>query len=328
MPTEAGSIMTHASQTVEAVLETQPAGQATQPPTAPTFTVEPTSPSEPPSNAQLGDTWTRPADGMLLHFIPAGEFLMGSTDSDPDASSDEKPQHTVTLDAYWIDQTEVTNAMFERYVQETGYQTTAEKAGSGYIFNTSTKSWEDTQGADWRHPRGLSSSLDGLENHPVVQGSWDDAVAYCSWAGGRLPSEAEWEKAARGVDGRIFPWGNQTVAGGLLNFADLNLDVDWADRSIDDGYQFTAPVGSYPAGASPYGLFDMAGNVWEWVQDWYSETYYASSPASNPTGLSSGDYRALRGGPWVGGSMVVRTAVRGWYNPDYRSVSGGFRCVR
>jgi len=281
-----------------------------------------------PTPSGIGSTWTSPADGMGLVYVPAGEFTMGSAGSDGDADDDEKPQHKVYLDAYWIDRTEVTNAMFAQFVAAAGYKTDAEKAGKGYVFNPTSKGWEETAGADWQHPRGPGSDLAGLDAHPVVQVSWNDAAAYCAWAGRRLPTEAEWEKAARGTDGRKFPWGNQTVAGDLLNFADRNLDVDWADKNVDDGYQFTAPVGSYPKGASPYGALDMAGNVWEWAADWYDEKYYASSPVASPKGPDTGQYRVLRGGSWDYDQRFVRAASRNRNDPENRNDLIGFRCAR
>jgi len=294
----------------------------------PVFTEAPTeapvvteAPTEAPPALGIGSTWVRPADGMMMVYVPEGEFTMGSNNGD----SDEQPIHTVYLDAYWIDQTEVTNAMFTLFVERTGYQTDAEGEGSSYVFDGTN--WNDVSGADWQHPQGPSSGLAGLNDHPVVHVSWNDAEAYCGWAGVRLPSEAEWEKAARGIDGRTYPWGNQSLARNLLNFADINLNVDWADRNVDDGYQFTAPVGSYPAGASPYGALDMAGNVWEWVEDWYGETYYSQSPESNPTGPASGQYRVLRGGSWVSYGVDLRSAYRYWGGPDLRNYVIGFRCV-
>ena len=295
-------------------------GLATDTATA-TPTRTPTPTYTPTPTPGIGSTWTRPADGMVMVYVPEGEFTMGSNNGD----SDEQPVHTVYLDAYWIDQTEVTNAMFTLFVERTGYQTDAEGIGSSYVFDGTN--WNDVSGADWQHPQGPSSGLAGLNDHPVVHVSWNDAEAYCGWAGVRLPSEAEWEKAARGIDGRTYPWGNQSLAGNLLNFADINLNVDWADRNVDDGYQFTAPVGSYPAGASPYGALDMAGNVWEWVEDWYGETYYSQSPESNPTGPASGQYRVLRGGSWVSYGVDLRSAYRYWGGPDLRNYVIGFRCV-
>jgi formylglycine-generating enzyme required for sulfatase activity len=270
-----------------------------------------------------------PAEAKWLD-VPAGEFLMGSTDKETGTADDEKPLHTVYLAAFRIMQTEVTNGMFERFVNATGHTTTAEAGGKSLVFDVNKKEWTLIAGADWRHPRGPGSNLSGLGSHPVVHVSWDDAVAYCAWAGGRLPTEAEWEKAARGPsgDGRRYPWGDQPPEGDLLNFADRNRDMDGADKSTDDGYQFTAPIGSYPKGASPYGVLDMAGNVWEWVADWYDETYYARSPRSNPTGPTSGQFRVLRGGSWNNVAWLVRAAAREGDVPGNRIDFIGFRCVR
>ena len=265
------------------------------------------------------------AQGVEMALISAGEFLMGSTNSDSQAYDNEKPQHRLYLDEYYIDTYEVTNTSFEQFVQDTSYQTTAEKTGGGYAHVSG--SWDYVEGADWRHPHGPSSSLDGLGNHPVVQVSWDDATAYCEWRGARLPTEAQWEKAARGTDERIYPWGN-TFDGSRVNFCDKNCSLGWATKDTDDGYAFTAPVGSYPSGASPYGLYDMAGNAWEWVRDWYLDTFYNSSPFENPAGPSSGQYRIVRGGSWDGVASVVRTALRYRVDLTDRNVVMGLRCVR
>ncbi len=267
-------------------------------------------------------------DGMTQIYIPAGGFVMGSSDSSSGASDDEKPQRAVYMDAFWIDQTHVTNAMFERFVAAIGYKTDAEKIGHSYVFDKALRAWNLAKGADWRHPGGPSSTIAGLENHPVVHISWNDATAYCQWAGRRLATEAEWEKAARGTDGRQYPWGNGNVAGNLLNFADLNLDADWADQSQDDGYEFTAPVGQYEAGASPYGVLDMAGNVWEWVADWYDKEYHVTMSDKQPSGPPAGETRVLRGGAWSNAPLDVRAANR---NKDYPTSAGadiGLRCAR
>jgi formylglycine-generating enzyme required for sulfatase activity len=282
---------------------------------------------------------TASVDGMPQVRIPAGEFRMGSTQADvkkileecPDCHAEwfenELPQHTVFLDGYWIDQTEVTNAMFAAFADSTGYQTDAETAGGGIVLNMLMQEWAMVAGATWRHPRGPGTDLIGLENHPVVQMSYPDAEAYCAWAGRRLPTEAEWEKAARGADGRRFPWGNQPPTGNLLNFADRNSYVRLAGLDQDDGFAFTAPVGSFPGGASVYGALDMAGNVWERVADFYGEEYYAHSPARNPTGPSSGEFVILRGGSWSRPAWYVRTTVRYSYLKQNRSSGLGFRCA-
>src|SRR5262245_30976232 len=211
-------------------------------------------------------------------LVPAGEFIMGSEEA---AYYDiAKPRHQVYLDAFYIDKYEVTNARFQQFVQATGYRTQAEREGGGKI-RTGAKTWADVPDATWRAPRGKGSSIAGLEAHPVVQVSWHDAKAYCTWAGKRLPTEAEWEKAARGTDGRLYPWGNE-FDGTRVNFCDRNCPFEWKDAAVDDGFRSTAPVGSYEAGKSPYGAYDMVGNVWEWVADWYDATYYRRSPARNP----------------------------------------------
>jgi serine/threonine-protein kinase len=231
----------------------------------------------------------------------------------------------VNVKPYWIDKTEVTNAMFALFVEATGYQTNAEKRGKAWAFNGT--SWSDISGADWQHPQGPATNLTGLENHPVVNVSWYDAKAYCEWAGACLPSEAEWEKAARGTDGPACPWGEEAPTGNLLNFGDVNLYPDSDDQNLNDGYKFTSPVGSYPAGASPYGIFDMAGNVWEWVEYWYQELYYSIAPVTNPTGPSSGEGRVFRGGSWNHDSVDIRSSIRMWSEPFEAIDNVGFRCA-
>jgi formylglycine-generating enzyme required for sulfatase activity len=285
-------------------------------------------PPAPLSEPDIGSPWTSPADGMVMVSVPAGEFLMGSTDDDPDANADEKPQHMLYVDAFWIDRTEVTNALFTDFVEATGHKTAAENAGTGWVYDQDARKWKEVAGADWRHPRGQGSDLVGLDSFPVVQVSWDDALAYCHWAGRRLPTEAEWEKAARGTDGRKYPWGNGPVAGELVNFCDSMCSAGWKDQAVDDGYSETAPVGSHAAGASPYGAVDMAGNVWEWTADWYGAGYYSSSPGRNPSGPREGQERALRGGSMSGTKLGVRAVIRDRKPPASRYNNVGFRCAR
>lgn len=271
------------------------------------------------------DTWVRPADSMIMLHVPAGSFLMGAEDGEPEADRDEFPQHRVSLDAFWIDRTEVTNAQFRLFVDASGYKTTAEGERAGYVF-TVTEGWALTAGVDWRHPAGPDSDLLGLDQHPVAHVTWYDAQAYCEWAGARLPTEAEWEYAARGPQANRYPWGD-AFEGDRLNFCDSNCDFDWADEPYDDGYARTAPVGSYPAGASWIGALDMAGNVWEWLQDWDDSNYYDHSPSRNPAGPSTGTSRVLRGGSWSFNSHYVRSADRDFDPPDRRYDDYGFRCA-
>ena len=225
-------------------------------------------------------------------YVPEGEFLMGSTGSDKDAESDEKPQHKVYLGAFWVDRTEVTNAQYGKCVQVGGC--TASVYAGDSRFNG--------------------------DNQPVVGVDWSQAQAYCQWTGRQLPTEAQWEKAARGTDGQIYPWGNQPIT---CEYAVMN---DGSGNGCGKGAA-AWPVGSKPKGASPYGALDMAGNVWEWVADWYEQKYYVSSPPKDPPGPSSGQYRVLRGGSWGNLQSGVRAASRDPGTPGSRSGGIGFRCV-
>jgi eukaryotic-like serine/threonine-protein kinase len=270
-----------------------------------------TDKSVPPPSGSLGDTWTRPSDGMVMVYVPAGSFMMGSAADDSDAFPDEFPQHEVYLDAYWLDRTEVTNDQFTAFIADTGHTTTAEEEGRGYIYDTDW-GWGYVDGADWQHPRGPDSDLSGLSNHPVVLVSWEDADAYCAWAGGRLPTEAQWEYAARGPTSLKYPWGDSDPSRYLLQ-------LHRGDS--------TASVGSYPDGASWTGALDMAGNVWEWVADWYDADYYDNSPRENPDGPSSGDRRLLRGGGLSSGTdRNIRSAKRYFVTGVPRGSIIGFRC--
>jgi formylglycine-generating enzyme len=232
--------------------------------------------------------------GIELIRIPAGPFLYGSADSDTMAFDDEKPQRTIDLPEYWIGRYPVTNAQFARFVQATDYRTAAEAQGFGWGWTGSK--WDQIKGADWRHPRGPGSSIDNKDDHPVVQVSWDDAQAFCDWAGLILPSEQQWEKAARGADGRLWPWGDEPPTDRHCNF---NMNV-----------KDTTPVGRYsPLGDSPYGCVDMAGNVWDWTGSWYEKD----------------KTRALRGGSWSFYVQYSRVACRDHYIPNDRGGYIGFR---
>jgi formylglycine-generating enzyme required for sulfatase activity len=259
-------------------------------------------------------------DGMTLFEVSAGEFMMGSSD----AASSGYPQHQVNLDAFWIDQTEVTNAMFAKFVKSAKYQTDAEKAGFAWVFTN--PGLDMITGANWQHPQGPDSTLSGLDDYPVGNVSWNDAKAYCEWAGRRLPTEAEWQKAAVGTDGREYPWGNSPIAGNLANLADSSINVNWAVKSINDGYERSAPVGSFPDGKSPYGTLDMAGNVAEWVADWSGPS--SSEPETKPQGPFSGETKIYEGGSWYGGdSITLRPASRKADYPNNSFEFFGFRCA-
>jgi formylglycine-generating enzyme required for sulfatase activity len=267
----------------------------------PTHTPTPTptrTPTPTPYPTEITD-----AKGVPMRLVPAGEFTMGSENGD----NDERPVHTVYLDAFYMDKYEVTNARYAACVAA-GACTPPHKMSS----STRSSYYGSPQYADY----------------PVINVDWYQAQAYCEWRGARLPTEAEWEKAARGTDGRVYPWGN-AFDGTKLNFCDVNCPFDWANRSVNDGYEDTAPVGSYESGRSPYGIYDLAGNVWEWVADWYDANYYAVSPSRNPLGPSSGSHRALRGGSWYHNNEdLVRASNRHWDAPDDWDDGIGFRCSR
>lgn len=238
----------------------------------------------------IGDTWPRPVDNMTMVHVPAGAFVLGSLSGDPD----EQPIRLVYLDAYWIDRTEVTMAMFAQFAGST--------------------------------PSPEVSAL------PVVSVTWEQAAAYCVWAGARLPTEAEWEAAARSGEERAYPWGDQNPSADLANFADRSSRLSWADINIDDGFPGLAPVASFPNGASLFSALDLSGNAAEWVNDWYQEDYYrfaqtGSSLNINPSGPATGDYRVHRGGSWYTTAFGIRASDRSWYIPEGSNQYIGFRCA-
>ncbi|NIO70436.1 MAG: SUMF1/EgtB/PvdO family nonheme iron enzyme [Anaerolineae bacterium] len=244
-------------------------------------------------------------DGSVMVKVPAGDFCMGSRDSDDaNADGDEKPMQSVRLEDFWIDKFEVTNEQFARFLNEEGNQ---EEDGVNWV------NVED-EGSNIIYEDGQYSPRSGYEDHPVTYVSWYGAQSYCQWAGKRLPTEAEWEKAARGTDGRIWPWGN-----------------DWDDEdkanSKEAGPGHTTAVGSYPDGASPYGCMDMAGNAWEWVADWYQGDYYQVTPNHNPQGPNQGVYRVVRGGSWALPQRLSRCSGRFPFIPSVMRNDLGFRCA-
>ncbi|MBM4133288.1 MAG: formylglycine-generating enzyme family protein [Nitrospira sp.] len=232
-------------------------------------------------------------DSVPMVTIPAGEFLMGNPEGK--GRADEWPQRSVYLDAFAIDQVEVTNERYMAFVTTTGHRNPPNPYATGPLF-----------------------SVKGIEQLPVVQTTWYDAKAYCAWAKKRLPTEAEWEKAARGTDGRVFPWGNEPATSKRANF-----DREWEEEKT------LYPVGSLPGGDSPYGVKDMAGNAREWVSDWYDPEYYKHAPKMNPKGPDKqGVVRSIRGGSWHSPVADITTSARGRGGFALQTHGTGFRCAR
>jgi formylglycine-generating enzyme required for sulfatase activity len=261
---------------------------------------------------------------MIMVYVPAGEFMMGTNREgismarqlcrevsgdmavsvcSPQAFADEQPAHPVTVTDFWIDRTEVTNRQYQRCV-ETGACRPPEKAGS--------------------FTRVSYFGVPTYQDYPVIWINWQQAADYCAWAGGRLPTEAEWEYAARGPESRIFPWGD-TFDGTRLNYCDAGCASGVIDVRVDDGYPDTAPVGAFPDGASWCGALDMAGNVREWVSDWFGR--YPAEAQVNPTGPPVGESRIPKGGCWLDRPDDVRSANRGENTPNYTRHKVGFRCA-
>ena len=279
----------------------------TTPTPNPTSTSTPTGPTDTPTpTATNTPTPTATTDVFIpgeTIYIPAGEFQMGcdSSNSDEICQSDEQPLHTVYLDAYYMDKYEVTNSLYAQ----------CDAAG-------------DCDPPSHNFSNHYSDYYDNpvYADYPVLYVSWYNADDYCTWAGNRLPTEAEWEKAARGSsDTRKFPWGNTSASCTLANYGGEY-------GCVGD----TKQVGSYPLGASPYGLMDMAGNLGEWVADWYESDYYSTYPSdgwpSNPAGPASGNYRVGRGGSWNSAWTTIRSASRYGLYPDVRVTTMGFRCAQ
>ena len=267
-------------------------------------------------------------DGAKMLLIPAGDFMMGSG---TEGRADEEPVHHVSLDAFYLDKYEVTNKLFQKFVRETGYETTAEEEGRAAAV-TSGGQWEVIPGANWRKPEGGETVFESnREEHPVVSVSWYDAEAYCLWADKRLPTEAEFEYAGRAGTRTIYWWGDGNPGSQrVANIADESAKRQFPDLPImagyNDGYERSAPVVSFDP--NPWGLQDMIGNVSEWTADWFAEDYYRNSPEQNPIGPLSGKYKVLRGGSWHNGPLGVRSAYRRNSQPGYRYDHFGYRCAK
>jgi sulfatase modifying factor 1 len=275
--------------------------------------------------------------------LPAGEFAMGDRFDEGEPADGEAPVHRVAVAPLRIDATAVTVSQFAAFVEATGWTTDAERYGSSAVFHLAVRArpgdvigrsvgapwWLEVRGASWRHPHGPLSDAADLAEHPVVHVSWHDAIAYCDWAGRRLPSEAEWEYAARGgADGRRYAWGDELC---LQDEWQCNI---WQGRfpvhnTGEDGWLATAPVRSYPANG--FGLYEVAGNVWEWCQDWFSPTDDSESPTHEPTGPEGGDRRVIRGGSYLCHHSYCRryrVAARLANTPESSAGNCGFRTVR
>jgi len=277
-----------------------------------------------------------------LVSVPGGRFAMGSEDRFAYPADGEGPVHDVRLRAFRIDRHAVSNDLFATFTEATGHVTDAERWGWSFVFGgllpedfPPTRSvaaapwWRQVDGAQWRHPEGAHSDLEGRADHPVVHVSHTDALAYCAWAGVRLPTEAEWEFAARGgLEGRVFPWGDDLEPGGEHR---MNVwQGDFPTRNTaDDGYLGTAPVDAFPANGC--GLHNTTGNVWEWTADWYAPGFYEVSPAEDPCGPPAGSRRVTRGGSYICHASYCRryrVAARSANMPDDATGNIGFRVAR
>ncbi len=274
--------------------------------------------------------------------VPSGTFLMGDSSGHGNRGDGESPRHRVALAGFEIDVTTVTNTDFARFVEATGYRTEAEVFGFSAVFHLAvaapdsdvmgpapgTPWWFGVRGADWAHPGGVLSDLDGLEEHPVVHVSWNDAIAYCAWAGRRLPTEAEWEYASRGgLDGATYPWGDEAPDEGGWR-ANIWQGPFPRHNTLDDGWLTTAPVRNYAPNG--YGLFQTVGNVWEWCADWFDPRTYAHSPEADPRGPADGTARVLRGGSYLCHDSYCnryRNSARSSNTPDSSMGNAGFRTV-
>lgn len=301
----------------------------------PTTTATPAEPATPAGPPVIGTV--REFGGVPFVFVPAGSFLMGSTDEQVDRAialctqtsndcgrahfADEQPAHIVDLNDYWIMQTEVTNAEWRRFMAAGGY-------GQQDYWSDAGWAWRSANAVT--QPDCWGDSDLNADAQPVVCVSWYEAEAFANWLSAeaarpiRLPTEAEWEKAARGADGRIFPWGDEWDPA-LANYCDANCVDDARDANGNDGTALTAAVGSYPGGLSPNGALDMAGNVWEWVADWYAVDAYQNAPPADPAGPSSGTRRVVRGGAWYLPPASLRSAARLNFDPTDRNAVVGLR---
>jgi formylglycine-generating enzyme required for sulfatase activity len=273
--------------------------------------------------------------------LDGGSFLMGTEDADSIPADGEGPVRSVHLDPFWLDRYPVTNERFREFVLAEKYRTEAERFGWSFVFHQQSRTekadaapagmhwWRKVDGADWLHPEGPDSNVGGREHYPVTHVSWNDARAFAEWAGKRLPSEAEWEVAARGgLEQKRFPWGDELTPGGrhLCNIWQGDFPVH---NTAEDGYAGTAPVDAFDPNG--FGFFTITGNTWEWCSDWFSPGYHLFATRSNPVGPSGGQTRSMRGGSYLCHASYCnryRLAARTSNTPDSSTTNIGFRCAR
>ena len=282
------------------------------------------------------------SDNMIK--LPGAKFLMGTNDEEGFPADGEGPIREINLDSFYIDETTVTNFKFAEFIKDTGYKTEAEQYGWSFVFYgllseedqkanyqvaAATPWWTAVPGAQWNHPEGKESNINERMDHPVVHVSWNDAQVYCKWSGKRLPTEAEWEYAARGgLVQKKFPWGDELIPGGEHrcniwqgNFPDFN--------SLEDGFMGTAPAKSFKP--NEFGLYNVSGNVWEWCNDWFSKDFHKTGTRNNPHGPSNGKSKVMRGGSFLCHHSYCnryRVAARSSNTIDSSASNIGFRCVR
>ena len=303
----------------------------------------PSTPTNPvrANNAPVAQAANGSIEGMAL--IPGGDFLMGTDDPVGFRADGEGPVRSVRVNPFYIDRYAITNQQFDQFARATGYKTDAERFGWSFVFHMFVGAkarraasqaaaeapwWWVINGAYWRRPEGPGSNLKRRWNHPATHISWNDATAYCQWAGKRLPTEAEWEYAARGgLAQKRYAWGDELTPGGEHQ-CNIWQGAFPDDNSADDGYKGTAPVSAYKPNG--YGLYNVAGNVWEWTSDWFSPTFHLNGARDNPQGPPSGASKTIRGGSYLCHDSYCnryRVAARTSNTPDSSTGNLGFRCV-
>ena len=285
---------------------------------------------------------TRGDDSGGMVRLDGGAFLMGADDGEGYPTDGEGPVREVRLSPFWIDATAVSNGQFADFVDATGYVTDGERYGWSFVFggllpddfpdtrgSAHAPWWRQVFGASWRTPEGPQSDISSRADHPVVHVSWNDATAYCAWAGMRLPTEAEWEYAARGgLEQKRYPWGDELTPGGA-HMCNIWQGTFPSDNTLDDGFFGTAPVDAFPANG--FGLHNTSGNAWEWCGDWFHRSFHADGPRDNPAGPPSGEAKVIRGGSYLCHRSYCnryRVAARSSNTPDSTTGHMGFRCAK